>query len=193
MRTGSPGILTIHWHADYARWDDSASAIDALEYYVATMVHAPIKYTSVLVTFGLAAVGIFGTRIICGTETNLLFDGASLFLVAASGMLYANKILPNVAILPPTVPPPPAKPVDDESSAALREIASSHAVLYIALLGIILLQSAKYYSERLEERERFEEVDARLTRRMRQRQQEERSAAEAAGLSRPSLGPAEST
>lgn len=193
VRQRSPGVLTIHWHADYARWDESISSLEAFQYYIATMGHAPVKYTSVLVAVGTVMTGIFGMRIVLGSETNLLFDGACLFLIAASGMLYANKILPNVALLPPNVPPPPAIAVDGKSTRALHDIASSHAVLYVALLGIIVLQSAKYYSERLAHRERLEEVDARLTRRLRHLQQQERNEAEAAGAARPSFGPTEST
>ncbi|WFD36337.1 hypothetical protein MCUN1_003216 [Malassezia cuniculi] len=173
------GILTVHWHADYARWDANAPSLEALQYYTATMGVAPIKYTSVLVAVGSVMCAIFGARIIGGSEANLLFDGASLFLVGASGMLYANKIMPIA--------------VDRQTADALRDIASSHAVLYMALLGIIALQSAKYYSERLTERERLEEVDARLTRRIRQLQQQARDEADAAGTARPSFGPAEST
>lgn len=45
-------------------------------------------------------------------------------------------------------------------------------------MGIVLLQCAKYYSERLQERERNEELDARLVRRLRHRQQEQRSRGE---------------
>lgn len=56
----------------------------------------------------------------------------------------------------------------------LRELASTHILLSIALIGIILLQCGKYYSVRLQERERNEEVDVRLVRRLRQRQQQER-------------------
>lgn len=56
----------------------------------------------------------------------------------------------------------------------LRELASTHILLSIALIGIILLQCGKYYSVRLQERERNEEVDVRLVRRLRQRQQQAR-------------------
>lgn len=58
--------------------------------------------------------------------------------------------------------------------ALLRELASAHILLSMALLGVILLQCGKYYSVRLQERERNEEVDVRLVRRLRQLQQEER-------------------
>lgn len=46
-------------------------------------------------------------------------------------------------------------------------MASSNAVLAAALVGIVVLQCGQYYSERLEEREAEEEMEARLTRRRR--------------------------
>lgn len=61
-----------------------------------------------------------------------------------------------------------------ETLTSLRDVASAHLLLSLALIGIVLLQCGKYYSERLQERERNEEVDARLVRRLRQLQHDER-------------------
>lgn len=61
-----------------------------------------------------------------------------------------------------------------ETLTSLREVASAHLLLSLALIGIVLLQCGKYYSERLQERERNEEVDMRLVRRLRQLQHDER-------------------
>lgn len=49
----------------------------------------------------------------------------------------------------------------------LRDLASSNAVLAVALVGVLILQSGQYYSERLERRERVEENEARLRRKRR--------------------------
>lgn len=106
-------------------------------------------------------------------------------LVAAVATLYKTKLLPRTSrspdtvidMLPSVTPPPAAQPLSfyAETLSALREVANAHALLAMALLGIVLLQCGKFYSERLQERERNEEVDARLLRRLRQLQQEERS------------------
>lgn len=106
-------------------------------------------------------------------------------LVAAVATLYKTKLLPRTSrspdtvidMLPSVTPPPAAQPLSfyAETLSALREVANAHALLAMALLGIVLLQCGKFYSERLQERERNEEVDARLLRRLRHLQQEERS------------------
>ena len=82
----------------------------------------------------------------------------------------------DVRALPSVMPPEDSITTAkfQELLILLRELASTHILLSIALIGIILLQCGKYYSVRLQERERNEEVDVRLVRRLRQRQQQER-------------------
>lgn len=83
---------------------------------------------------------------------------------------------PVIDWIPSVIPPPPANPLGhfQTTLTTLREAAIAHVLLVMALIGVVLLQGGKYYSERLHERERNEEVDARLVRRLRQLQQEER-------------------
>ena len=87
-------------------------------------------------------------------------------LVAAVATLYKTKLLPRTSrspdtvidMLPSVTPPPAAQPLSfyAETLSALREVANAHALLAMALLGIVLLQCGKFYSERLQERERNE-------------------------------------
>lgn len=72
-------------------------------------------------------------------------------------------------MLPATVPTPRADPLDPRDAVLLplRDLASSNAVLAVALVGVLILQSGQYYSERLERRERAEENEARLRRKKR--------------------------
>ena len=121
-------------------------------------------------------------------------------LVCASSVLYVNKIQPCKFFLIqlsnpshshihfPDVQALPSVLLSDghlnasqaqELFALLRELASAHILLSIALIGIILLQCGKYYSVRLQERERNEEVDVRYVRRLRQRQRQERESGSA--------------
>jgi hypothetical protein len=69
----------------------------------------------------------------------------------------------------PTAASPAADPLDplDLTLVPLRELASSNAVIAVALIGVLILQAGQYYSERLEERERIEEDEARVRRRRR--------------------------
>lgn len=55
----------------------------------------------------------------------------------------------------------------DDVLLSLRDLASSNAVLAVALVGVLILQSGQYYSERLERREMVEENEARLRRKKR--------------------------
>ena len=90
--------------------------------------------------------------------------------------LTRHSFFSGLATLPHTSSAIRAGPVDarDALFAPLREVATSHAVLAVALVGVIILQSAQCYSERLEERERIEEDEARIRRRLRRKEQEEK-------------------
>ncbi|WFD21782.1 hypothetical protein MEQU1_000438 [Malassezia equina] len=186
------GMLGMHWRADHLiLWESERtpeSILVALQYYVSTVGAAPTKYTSVLLAVGTLQATILGGKMLMGSENNWLFDGASLFLVCASGVLYVNKIHPFVDALPSVMPPPQVLTAShfQQTLAVLRELASAHILLSMALIGIILLQCGKYYSVRLQERERNEEVDVRLVRRLRQIQQEERQSGNAS-MSSPDL------
>ncbi|KAI3627666.1 hypothetical protein CBS14141_001667 [Malassezia furfur] len=181
VRYLTKGILFMHWHADYILlWQEPArdrEVLYALHYYLNTVGVWSDKYIAALFTVISIQISVLLFQIFSGKETNWLFDGASLFLVAAVATLYKTKLLPLIDMLPSVTPPPAAQPLSfyAETLSALREVANAHALLAMALLGIVLLQCGKFYSERLQERERNEEVDARLLRRLRHLQQEERS------------------
>ncbi|WFD05098.1 hypothetical protein MVES1_000424 [Malassezia vespertilionis] len=171
----------MHWSADHLiSWRDETSQVsvhDALQYYVNTVGTDSVRYTRVLFGVGSMGATILAFKMISGFENNWLFDGACLFLVAASTVLYHTKIVPNIELLPPSIP----KYTGENHTnmlQPLRELAGAHMLLSVALVGIVLLQCGKYYSERLQEREWSEEVDARLVRRLRQLHQAERSKGE---------------
>lgn len=174
------GTLAIHWTADHLMlWQTPVtydSVLTAYTYYQDTMVEMPTYFHRILHGIGTLATLLLGSKALGGRESNWLFDGASLFLFGAAGLVYYHKIVPNLSTLPTRAPSPGASAVDhrDAVFGALREIASSHTVLAVALVGVILLQSGQYYSERLEERERIEEDEARIRRRQRRHEQEEK-------------------
>lgn len=142
-------------------------------------------------------------------ESNWLFDGASLceygetigdvapsdcplalstsaVLYGASILVYLTRILPSLGLLSPAqLPTPPlADPSNpsDPTVLPLRELAASNAVLAAALVGVVILQCGQYYSERLEERERDEEMEARLARRRRRLAESNKAAAAATAV-----------
>lgn len=174
------GTLAIHWTADHLMlWQTPVtydSVLTAYTYYQDTIVDMPWLFHRIIHATGTVATLLLGSKALGGRESNWLFDGASLFLFGAAGLVYYNKIVPNLSNLPTRAPSPGATAVDhrDAVFGALREVASSHTVLAVALVGVILLQSGQFYSERLEERERIEEDEARIRRRQRRQEQEEK-------------------
>ncbi|PWN93068.1 hypothetical protein FA10DRAFT_263773 [Acaromyces ingoldii] len=167
------GTLAMHWTADHlVLWQSPVtrpSLLSAHIYYSHTLVSMPEYFT-----IGQYAVGTLGgvmllAKVLGGRESNWLFDGASLFLYGASGIVYLQKIVPSLRALPATSPQPAADPMDPKDNVLLplRDLASSNAVLAVALVGVLILQSGQYYSERLERRERVEENEARLRRKRR--------------------------
>ncbi|CAO1617000.1 unnamed protein product [Parajaminaea phylloscopi] len=171
------GILAMHWQADHLLlWQSPLtheSLISAHSYYSNTLL-APVSSRAPFVTIlhGAWTAGaiLVVTKLLRGRkESNWLFDGASLFLYAASLLVYSTRVLPSLSALPALVPAPKANPADpaDATLLPLRELASSNAVLAAALFGVVILQCGQYYSERLEERERTEESEARVARRRR--------------------------
>lgn len=97
-------------------------------------------------------------------------SGRSLSLLPSLNFrFYGPHLFTDLSHLPALSPAPQANPQDprDSTLLPLRELATSNAVLAAALIGVVVLQSGQYYSERLEERERVEEEEARLARRRR--------------------------
>ncbi|EPQ31150.1 uncharacterized protein PFL1_01339 [Pseudozyma flocculosa PF-1] len=181
------GTLAIHWTADHLILWQTPVTHDSLRtahvYYQNTMVDMSANFSKALHGVGLIGALLLISKALGGRESNWLFDGASLFLFGASGVLYYQKVVPSLRSLPPMSSSGRSGTVDarDATFTPLREIASSHAVLAVALVGVILLQSGQYYSERLAERERIEEDEARIRRRQRRREQEEKEKAKRLG------------
>ncbi|CAO1638681.1 unnamed protein product [Sympodiomycopsis kandeliae] len=168
------GTLSMHWLADHLLlWQSPItheSLISAHAYYSNTVVSMQSPFNYILHAGWILAASIVLSKILGGRrESNWLFDGASLFLYIAAGVVYFGRIRQNLNVLPPLTPAPSADPQNpaDPTFVPLRELATSNAVLAVALVGVMILQSGQFYSERLEERERIEETEARLTRRRR--------------------------
>ncbi|KDN40443.1 hypothetical protein K437DRAFT_258667 [Tilletiaria anomala UBC 951] len=172
------GTLAMHWTADHLMlWQTPItrqSLLTAHEYYHYTFSDASKTFQSAIVGVACLGAGTAFVKILGGRESNWLFDGASLFLWAAIGVVLSQKVFPSIVALPPLLPLPEANPLNasDLLSILLRDLATANALIAAALVGVVLLQSGQYYSERLEERERMEELDARLRRRQRRLEHE---------------------
>ena len=164
----------MHWLADHLLlWQSPithANLISAHRYYSNSLINSDPRFNAALHSIWVIGALTVLAKIVLGRrESNWLFDGASLFLYSASALVYFKKVLGNLALLPALTPTPLADPQDpaDPTFVPLRELATSNAVLAAALVGVLVLQSGQFYSERLEERERVEELEARLARRRR--------------------------
>ncbi|KAK0551005.1 hypothetical protein OC846_000131 [Tilletia horrida] len=206
------GTLALHWTADHLLlWQSPITSISlqrSYTYYAQSLIPCLDSPPHSAILYGAGLLGSTTTllKALGGRESNWLFDGASLFLFGSVGIVYYNNVLFNLRALPASWPqnsyklPSTSSPVlgTDRIFLSLREIASSHAILAVALVGVILLQSAQYYSERLEERERIEEMEAKIRRRIRKRdllikEQERLSKANTSAVSAPSSSSAAGT
>ena len=93
------GTLSIHWQADYLLlWQapvTCASLREAHRYYVDILQVPQVRHTR-LMQGSLAMLStVLLSKLFVGSETNVLFDGASLFLVASVGVLYYTKTEPS--------------------------------------------------------------------------------------------------
>ncbi|KAI3478180.1 hypothetical protein L1887_59909 [Cichorium endivia] len=121
----------MHWTADHLiLWQAPVtydSVVTAYTYYQDTMVDMPSIHRKLLLGIGTLAALLLISKALGGRESNWLFDGASLFLFGAAGLVYYHKIEPSLATLPPRAPSPGSGAVDarDAVFAPLREIATS--------------------------------------------------------------------
>jgi hypothetical protein len=163
----------MHWTADHLLlWQSPItreSLLSAQTYYNIALVNMPHAFHLIHMALATSGAAFLLTKALGGRESNWLFDGASLFLYGATAVVHVQKIVPSLAELPALHPVPAANPSNPRDSllVPLRELASSNAVQAAALVGVLILQSGQYYSERLERRERIEETEARLRRKRR--------------------------
>lgn len=175
----------MHWTADHlVLWQSPVthdSLVSAHIYYTHTLALIPPSFSLIQKVIGTAAAAFIVFKALGGRESNWLFDGASLFLYGAAVLAQVQKVVPSIAELPPLSPEPKANPADprDATLVLLRDIASSNAVQAAALVGVIILQSGQYYSERLERRERVEETEAKLRRKRRRLERSQASGQDA--------------
>ncbi len=106
----------MHWTADHLiLWQAPVtydSVVTAYTYYQDTMVDMPSVHRKLLLGIGTLAALLLISKALGGRESNWLFDGASLFLFGAAGLVYYHKIEPSLATLPPRAPSPGSGAVD---------------------------------------------------------------------------------
>ena len=118
------------------------------------------------------ATGLLGffIKLLRPTESNLLFDGASLALYVVGIVVYITNIVKGMRMASSGIYATPDEKVRDDlhpftpafegtgigRSDSLRVLSASHTILALVLMGILVLQAGQWYAER-KERQDIEE------------------------------------
>ena len=138
---------SVLWNFDTAH--DAAAHAVAREYYLDLMQQDGAERTiamaaTVLTTIALIALSVKLAR----RETSaMLFDGASLLLYGAVITIYVTSVRNDFLALAST-PTPTGSAMEE----ILRDLASAHTVIAVALTGVITMQSVQSWVDRSDAR-----------------------------------------
>ncbi|KAI8367686.1 ER membrane protein SH3 [Radiomyces spectabilis] len=130
------------WAFDYyLLWANPAehpNAVSRATLYYATQSEVPniLKYIP-FANLMIAAIG-FSAGLANMTDSNILFDGASLVLMLFGLSTYATSVKPALAIVSSSTDV-------KEVTKQLKNIAAAHFIIVLAITGIIGLQVAHYF------------------------------------------------
>lgn len=98
----------------------------------------------------IVAVGLLGfiTKLYKPSESNMLFDGASLVLYMIGLIMYATNVVRGLKTVESGQYGEEVGRVD-----TLRVLAASQVILALVLVGVLVLQSGQWYAERKESEE----------------------------------------
>ncbi|KAJ8653587.1 hypothetical protein O0I10_010734 [Lichtheimia ornata] len=136
------GTYWSDWAFDYyLLWANPAehpNAVSRATLYYITQTQAPkiLKYIP-FANLMIAAVG-FSAGLAHMTDSNLLFDGASLVLMLFGLSTHATSVRPGLDVITSTEN-------EDEITSSLKNIAAAHFIIVLAITGIIGLQIAHYF------------------------------------------------
>lgn len=96
------------------------------------------------------------------SESNMLFDGASLVLYMCGVIVYIANIVKGLRIITlgeygANVPGQEAEQILNREDS-LKVLAASNTILALVLVGVLVLQAGQWYAER-KEREEVEDLD----------------------------------
>jgi len=162
------GILFTHWIADSLTLWQSPLTDDHLR--TAAIYYSLFATLPQWMTWVLLAVAALGAASLLasfkeGEAGNVMFDGASIFLYLCTLYVYWSSVLPNLSEVF-SKPLPRTESIDvpfpDDLRQPTIELASSHLICSVALTGILLLQTGRYWadSEDRSEREQDEKEEA---------------------------------
>ncbi|ORY93776.1 ER membrane protein SH3 [Syncephalastrum racemosum] len=136
------GTYWSDWAFDYfLLWANPAehpNAVSRAALYYTTQTQAPniLKYIP-LANLLIAAVG-FSAGLAHMTDSNILFDGASLVLMLFGLSTHATSVRPGLEVIV-------SSSDESEITSSLKNIAAAHFIIVLAVTGIIGLQIAHYF------------------------------------------------
>ncbi|RSH94342.1 hypothetical protein EHS25_004145 [Saitozyma podzolica] len=131
------GTTFTHWIADHNVLWRTPLTSEALE--------SSIKYYSILSN---SPTGL-GWVYIAGNRGEIVFDGASVVLLASIAYTQISEVFPTIALFPNPLPQPVQKhPLFPALSTAVRDLANDNVMTAVMLTGIMLLQAGRYYAKK---------------------------------------------
>ncbi|KIM30153.1 hypothetical protein M408DRAFT_66726 [Serendipita vermifera MAFF 305830] len=144
------GILMTHWIADsLTLWKSpltDAHLFTAATYYgLLAKMNVYMAATIVgIVTLGFMALVLSFQD---GEVGNLMFDGASIFLYGIASAVYVYSAIPKLSSFTNLLFPSTATRFPTSLRQPTVELASSHLICAVALTGVMILQTAKYWAD----------------------------------------------
>ncbi|KAL0638927.1 Protein csh3 [Maublancomyces gigas] len=146
------GILFTNWSYDHhTLWNaspPSEAILRAIESHYSLLSSSPPIIVRVLHI--IIAVGLLGfiTKLYKPSESNMLFDGASLVMYMIGLIMYGTNVIRGLRVVESGEYGTEVSRVD-----TLRVMAASQVILALVLVGVLVLQSGQWYAERKESEE----------------------------------------
>ena len=149
-------------------------SLDTLENHMKILLASPPLIPRILhIVIATGLLGFF-IKLLRPTESNLLFDGASLALYVVGIVVYITNIVKGMRMASSGVYATPDEKVRDDlhpftpafegtgigRSDSLRVLSASHTILALVLIGILVLQAGQWYAERKERQDIEEQAKA---------------------------------
>ncbi|KAF3936724.1 hypothetical protein ABW19_dt0201340 [Dactylella cylindrospora] len=146
------GILFTNWSYDFPLlWTSNPltpAVIDAIETHYVMLYDSPPLIGRVLHVIILIALAAFIVKLYKPSESNALFDGASLVLFMVAVIVYGSNTVKGMQIIK-------GGDYGEEipQIQSLQVVAASNTIMALVLIGVLLLQAGQWYAEKKEKEE----------------------------------------
>lgn len=146
------GVLFTNWSYDFPLlWTSNPltpAIISAIENHYIMLYDSPPLIGRVLHAVILIALVAFVVKLYKPSESNALFDGASLVLFMVAVIVYGSNTVKGMQIIK-------SGEYGDEipQIQSLQVVAASNTIMALVLIGVLLLQAGQWYAEKKEKEE----------------------------------------